>query len=96
MLTERLKAVMEGAAHLSPEAQDQLAEQIADILDEAMWDAQFADPLSRGFFDELAAQANRSPFHPWPTPPDWTAPDEETEAAADVAMKASESKDNEQ
>lgn len=96
MLTERLKAVMEGAAHLSPEAQDQLAEQIADILDEAMWDAQFADPLSRGFFDELAAQANRGSFHPWPTPPDWTASDEETEAAADAAAHAIVSADGEE
>lgn len=96
MITERLKAVIEDAARLSPEAQDQLAEQIADILDEALWDAQFADPLSRGFFDELAAQAERGPSHTWPTPPNWTASDEESESAMDAATSASPGQDGNQ
>ena len=59
MLTERLKAVVESAAHLPPEAQDALAEQIADFLDEAQWDAQFADPRSEAFFARQAEAAER-------------------------------------
>jgi hypothetical protein len=91
MLTDRLKAVLEGVEHLSPEAQDRLAEEIADLLDEARWDAQFADPASRAFFDEMARQAEQGPYRLWPVPDGWTEADESHEKAADDSQRAAES-----
>ena len=70
MLTEKLQSVVDDMAQLPPEQQEQLAEQIADILDEALWKAQFADPRSEAFFDELVAEAKQGPLRPFPTPAD--------------------------
>ena len=70
MLTEKLQSVVNNMAQLPPEQQEKLAEQIADILDEALWDAQFADPRSEAFFDELVAEAEQRPLRPFPTPAD--------------------------
>ena len=70
MLIERLQTVVEHMAQLPQPQQEYLAEQIEDIIDEALWDAQFADPDSEKFFDELVAQAQQSPHLPFPTPQD--------------------------
>ncbi|HKV85181.1 MAG TPA: hypothetical protein VJN88_11525 [Ktedonobacterales bacterium] len=73
MLTDRLRAVVDSAADFSPDAQDKLAAQIEawlDALDDALWDQQFADPRSQAIFAEMAAQAEKGPFLPFPTPED--------------------------
>jgi hypothetical protein len=59
MLIERLQSVVDHLAQFSSEQQERLAEEIEDIIDEALWDAQFADPRSEAFFDTLVAQAKR-------------------------------------
>ena len=78
MITDRLRAAVDGAADISPEAQDKLAAQIEawlDALDDALWDQQFADPRSQAVFAELASKAQEGPFLPFPTPADLGDPD---------------------
>ncbi len=70
MLIERLQTAVEHLSQLAPEQQERLAEQIEDILDEALWDAQFADPRAEDFFDKLVADAQGGPLRPLPTPAD--------------------------
>lgn len=70
MLTDKLQLVIDDMAQLKPEQQDKLAEQIADIVNEALWDAHFTDPCSEAFFDELVAEAKQGPLRPFPTPSD--------------------------
>ena len=60
MLIEKLQSAMDRIQTLSPEQQEALAEQIESFLDGALWDAQFADPDSEPFFDELLEDAKRS------------------------------------
>ncbi|HET9981006.1 MAG TPA: hypothetical protein VFQ32_11210 [Ktedonobacterales bacterium] len=81
MLIDRLQTAVEHLAQLTPEQQEQLAEHIEDILDEAQWDAQFADPRSEAFFDELVEDAQRGPLHPLPTPADLGDPEPEDEGS---------------
>jgi hypothetical protein len=69
-LTERLKAVADSAEQLSPEAQDQLAEQIASALENALWDAQLRDPRHLEVLRGLAEEARSGPKLPMPTPRD--------------------------
>lgn len=69
-LTERLKAVADNAAQLPPEAQDRLAEQIASVLENALWDAQLRDPRHLEVLRGLAGEARRGPKLPMPTPRD--------------------------
>lgn len=57
MLIEHMQSVMNRVAQLPSEQQERLAEELGDIIDEALWDAQFADPRSQAFFDTLAAEA---------------------------------------
>jgi len=70
MLTERLKAAMESAAELPPEAQDKLAEEIQNAIDNAIWDAQLNDPQYDHIIEALIAKARRGPLLPLPTPAD--------------------------
>ncbi len=70
MLIERLQSVVDLLAQLPSEQQERLAEELEDIIDEALWDAQFADPRSEAFFDTLVAQAKRGPLLPFPKPAD--------------------------
>jgi hypothetical protein len=70
VLTEKLQSLVDDMAKLPPEQREKMAEQIADILDEASWDAQFADQHSEAFFDELVAEAEQGPLRPFPTPTD--------------------------
>jgi hypothetical protein len=83
-LSERLQAVAELAGDLPPEAQDQLAEQIATALENALWDAQLRDPAHLDVLRALADEARSGPKLPMPTPRDTgdeTAVDPETLAA---------------
>lgn len=59
MLIEKLQSVVDDMAKLAPEQQDKLAELIADIVDEMLWDTLLADPRSEAFFDELVAGVNK-------------------------------------
>jgi hypothetical protein len=70
MMTERLKAFLERAEQLPPDAQERLMEEIEDVLDNAEWHALLADPRSGPILDELIAQAKQSRKRPWPTPAD--------------------------
>jgi hypothetical protein len=82
MITDRLRTALDSAADIPPEAQDQLAARIEawlDALDDALWDQQFADPRSQAVFAGLAAQAQRGPFLPFPTPADMGDPEPEDE-----------------
>jgi hypothetical protein len=67
-LTERLKAVADNAAQLSPEAQDKLAEQIASALENTLWDLQLRDPRHLEVLRALAEEARRGPKLSMPTP----------------------------
>ena len=88
-LSERLHAVMESAAQLPIERQNELAariESLLDELDEAAWDAAFADPRSADFFAELAAEAeeaNAELHRSFPKPKEWTKADEARERDLD-------------
>lgn len=88
-LSERLHAVMESAAQLPIERQNELAariEALLDELDEAAWDAAFADPRSAGFFAEIAAEAETAEAEPrrsFPKPKGWTEADEARERELD-------------
>jgi hypothetical protein len=83
MLIDRLQTAIEHLSQLTPEQQEQLAEQIEDILDEALWNTQFSDPRSEAFFDDLVADAQRGPLRPLPTPADLG--DAESENSGDRA-----------
>jgi hypothetical protein len=88
-LSERLHAVMESAAQLPIERQNELAariEALLDELDEAAWDVAFADPRSADFFAELAAEAEAAHAEPrwsFPKPKGWTEADEARERELD-------------
>ena len=66
MMTDHLKALIERIGQLPPDAQQKLAEEIEDILDDDEWRALLADPRSGSVLDDLIAQAKRSPRRPWP------------------------------
>jgi hypothetical protein len=70
LLIDRLQAVVDNWSQLSPQQQEQLANEIEDAIDEALWTAQFAYPRSEVFFDELVADAKKGPLRPLPTPAD--------------------------
>ncbi len=76
MLIERLKAAMESAARLPPEAQDALAHQIEQAIDNALWDAELDDPQYDDVIDALIAEAESEEPLPFPKPAGWTAADE--------------------
>ena len=59
MFTERLHAVMREAERLSPQMQDQLAEQLHAAIAEAKWRALLSNPRSDAFFDEMIAEIER-------------------------------------
>ncbi len=66
-MTERLRAFLERAEQLPPDAQERLIEEIEDVLDNAEWHVLLADPRSSPVLDELIAQAQQSRKRPWPT-----------------------------
>lgn len=83
-LADRLKAVTDRAAQLSPEAQDSLAEQIATALENAVWDSQLRDPAHLAVLRELAEEARRAPKLPMPKPSD--TGDEDVVSQDDLAI----------
>jgi len=69
---------MDHLSQLPTEDQERLALQIEEVLDEALWDAQFADPRSEAFFDAMVAEAERGPLLPLPIPADMGDEEPET------------------
>ena len=67
MMTERLKAFIDGASQLPPEAQDKLVAQIESALDNARWDAQMRSEHDLVVLRALADEARREPKLPFPT-----------------------------
>lgn len=67
MMTERLKAFVDGASQLPPEAQDKLVAQIESALDNARWDAQMRSEHDLVVLRALADEARREPKLPFPT-----------------------------
>ena len=56
-MIERLRAIFEQAEHLSEEKQEALAARWEEELEEAQWEASFADPRSGPALDELVRRA---------------------------------------
>ena len=83
MLIERLQTVVDTFAQLPTEQQERLSEELEDIIDEALWDAQFADSRSEALFDTLVAQAQRGPLLPFPKPADMRDRDTEEDEEDD-------------
>lgn len=69
-LSERLDALAHTAEQLPVEEQDKLADQIAAIVDNTIWDAQLRDPADLAILRELAEEARRGPKLAMPTPRD--------------------------
>jgi len=67
MMTERLKAFVDGASQLPPDAQDKLVAQIESALDNARWDAQMRSEHDLVVLRALADEARREPKLPFPT-----------------------------
>ena len=68
MVTERLKAAMTSAAHLSPEAQDKVAAQLERAIGSVMWDADLNDPRNDAWLREWIAQARQDETVDFPSP----------------------------
>ncbi len=67
MMTDHMKSLIERIGQLPPDAQQKLAEEVEDILDDEEWRALLADLRSGPVLDDLISQAKRSPKRPWPT-----------------------------
>jgi uncharacterized protein (DUF2267 family) len=76
MITDRLRAVVDSAAQLPPEAQDKVAAQLERAVRNALWDAQLGDPQYDHILEELIARADeQEPLH-FPVPQGWTEADD--------------------
>ena len=68
MLTERLKAAMDNAAHLPPEAQDKVAAQLESAVTNALWDADLNDPRNDAWLQDWIAEARQDETVDFPMP----------------------------
>lgn len=68
MLTEHMKAVMASIEQLPSNAQDEIAEQIATAIDNAIWDMQMRDPERLNVLRAMADEAMSDPVLPFPRP----------------------------
>lgn len=75
-----LKAALESAEQVPPEAQDKLAEEIESAIDNAIWDAQLNDPQYDHVLDQMIEEAKRGPLLPLPAPADMGDEEDESEA----------------
>lgn len=74
MLNERLKAVLESAAQLPPEAQEKLASQIEAAIANARWDMDLNDPNNDGWLAEWIQEAHEDEVVDFPKPHKPNAP----------------------
>ncbi|MGH2514223.1 MAG: hypothetical protein ACRDHP_01070 [Ktedonobacterales bacterium] len=70
MLTDHMKAVMASIEQLPFSAQDQIAEQIALAIDNAVWDEQMRNPERLDVLRAMADEAINDPVLPFPEPVD--------------------------
>lgn len=68
MLTERLKAAIERAAQLPPDAQEKVAAQLESAIANALWDADLNDPANDKWLAEWIAEARRDETVGFPYP----------------------------
>jgi hypothetical protein len=81
MITDRLKEAINNATQLPPEQQDQIAAQIEEAIENAIWDAQLRDPQYQPIIAEMAKRALQEAPRPVPTPHDFGLEDDDDDAA---------------
>ena len=59
MLTERLKAAIESATQLPPDAQEKVAAQLENAIANALWDADLNDPENDEWLAEWIEEARQ-------------------------------------
>ena len=59
MLSARLKAAIDSAAQLPPDAQEKIAAQLESALATALWDADLNDPENDEWLSEWIAEARQ-------------------------------------
>jgi hypothetical protein len=69
-LAEQLKATAERAEQLDPEAQERIADQLAAVLDNELWDLQLRSEHDLSVLRTLAEEARLGPKRPMPKPAD--------------------------
>ena len=70
MISDKLREVMASVEQLPLDAQDRIAEMVAEAIDDAIWQAQFDDPRSGPALDRLIEKAKKGPWREWPTEED--------------------------
>ena len=68
MLTERLKAAIESATQLPPDAQEKIAAQLESAIANALWDADLDDPANDEWVVEWIAEARQDETVDFPLP----------------------------
>ena len=68
MLTERLKAAIERAAQLPPEAQEKIAAHFESAIANVVWDTDLNDPANDEWLAEWIAEARRDDTVGFPYP----------------------------
>jgi hypothetical protein len=68
MLTERLKAAIESATQLPPDAQEKVAAQLESAIANARWDADLNDAGNDAWLNEWIAEARQDETVEFPTP----------------------------
>ena len=68
MLTERLKAAIESATQLPPDAQEKIAAQLESAIANALWDADLDDPVNDEWLAEWIAEARQDETVDFPLP----------------------------
>ena len=68
MLTERLRAAIDNAAQLAPEAQEKVAAQLESAIANARWDADLNDPQNDAWLSEWIAEARGDQTVDFPQP----------------------------
>ncbi|MGH2516148.1 MAG: hypothetical protein ACRDHP_10885 [Ktedonobacterales bacterium] len=68
MLSERLQAVINSAAQLPADIQDQVAAQLESAITNALWDADLRDPQNDAWLTEWIAEARQDETVDFPLP----------------------------
>lgn len=84
MLTERLKAAVNSAAQLPPDAQEKVATQLENAIANALWDADLADPRNDAWLEEWIAEARQDETVEFPEPRAQREVSEASEAKGDA------------
>ncbi|HEY7340007.1 MAG TPA: hypothetical protein VH591_03940 [Ktedonobacterales bacterium] len=68
MLSARLKAAIDSATQLPPDAQEKVAAQLESAIANALWDADLNDPENDEWLGEWIAEARQDETVDFPTP----------------------------